>query len=383
VSEIRATAYVDGESIPLGDDNRGGLKLVLDGGWAPYAAAVLTAPYTVERAIALDPHAVPRPRVRVEIARHWHGSLSLGDLSTAWAGLTLGDLTAEWLTYTLGDLTELWGWPWEAGWRAPDVVSADLGVRGRRIDYAGATLTVRATSDEIAVQGMAVDAPTSPRWPASWVRAVLDAVGFAGASLDTTALEVSGSVSAGSVLTLDASPWDLMETTLAALGFRLLCDESRTWRAVDVTAAPPATVHLPRVTGADDVADVDREFADVLVWVGTGTSSGGVALRDVKSWPNPLPVPPYKVHVEERDYGQVGAGLPMPTDAEMALRLAHLQARSRLLTLTAPADLTVRPGVALTTGAPSLPELSGVVARVEWDVPDDTMTVTTRSTVEG
>jgi len=120
----------------------------------------------------------------------------------------------------------------------------------------------------------------------------------------------------------------------------------------------------------------------VLVWIGKGINDEALPVTETKTWPPILPAGPYRAAAVEHDYGQVGASIPMPSDDELAARLALLQSRDRVLSLTAVADPTLRPGMGVTTGPPSLPATASTVARVEWAVPADTMTLTTRSTTE-
>lgn len=399
VSELRATAYVDPgvveglwpgpdlfmpfyptpvtvtNAVPCTE-----ARLVMDEGWSPRISAQVVIPWTAERAAALDPRA-GSPRITVRIARHWHGSLTLGDLTEAWAGLTLGDLSAEWVGLTLGDLTEAWGTDWGSGWRAPDEVTADLCVRARRVDYAAATITVRAASDELLAQDARAVVSRPEESLPSRVLALLASGSVPVVAHDLSAGEIFTTIPAGDT-TWRQSIWDAAAGLCTEQGLRLWCDESRTWRLTVVDAAPATTVDLLRVAACEDDVNRDGDWADVLVWVGTGTNSEGAPLTETRTHPDPVPSGPHRVHVEEVDYGPVGAGLPMPSYEELAARLAVLASRDRVLTITATADPTVRPGLGLTTGAPSLLALGGVVARVEWAVPEDTMTITTRSTTE-
>jgi hypothetical protein len=177
--------------------------------------------------------------------------------------------------------------------------------------------------------------------------------------------------------------WDAMAATAAASGLRLWVDEHRVWRLGPSDAPPVTTMDLLRVIAAGDAVNRDADYADVLVWVGKGINDEGLPLTDTRTYPEVLPPGPYRAALVEQDYGTVGVGLPMPSEEELAARLYLLQTRDRVLTITAPVDPTVRPGVGVRTGAPSLPATTSVVARVEWSVPDDLMTITTRSTSEG
>ncbi|MGN8245297.1 hypothetical protein ACTHAM_002416 [Cellulomonas soli] len=373
VSMLTATAYVAGESVPCGST-----RVVLDEGWAPHVAAQLTIPYTPERAAALDPRT--GARVLVEVSRRWHGGLTLGDLSEAWEGMTLADLSAEWVSYTLADLTVLWGAPWDAGWWPPDTLTADLGVRERTIDYAAATISVRAASDELLAQDARIVMSRPVEALPTRILAVLAAASITVTAHDLAAAAPFVSMAAAEV-ELTQSVWDFLVAQVTPLGLRLWCDETRTWRCTVADVAPTASVALPRVTSCTDSIDRDGDWHDAIVWTGRGINDDGISIVDTRHYPDPIPAGA-RVQYVEVDYGQAGAALPMPSTDELAQRLALSSARERVLTITAPADPTIRPGVGLVTGAPSLPAMDTVAARVELDVPADTITITTRSTTE-
>lgn len=375
VSELTAVVYIDGEAVPCTE-----VRVSIDEGWSPYVQVDVTIPWTTERAAALDPR--DYARVQVEILRHWMGSLTLNDLSATWQGMTLDDLSAEWVGLTLDDLTELWATAWESGIRAADRFDADLVVRRRRIEHTDATISITATSDELLAQCARSGGVYLPVQPLPLrILALLRAAGVEVVWHDLTAGDIYTSLPE---MTTDwgRSAWDAASGAAADLGMRLWCGPDRVWRLAPADAPATETVAMPRVSTCEDAVDLDGTYADVLVWTGAGTNSEGLPITDTKVWPDPLPPGPHTVHHEHRDYGHVGAGLPMPSDAEMAARLAALTSRDRSLTITAPADPSMRTGVALTTGAPSLPAMAAVVARVEWAIPADVMTIATRSTTE-
>ena len=378
-SEVRAHAYIDGEPVPITADDA--LRLVLDEGWAPYAAAEFVIPYSAARHAALDPH--DAPRVVVEVARHWHGAFTLRELDILYAGVTLDDLDADLVGLTLDDLTSLWGWEWEAGWREPDVITADLGVRGRRTDYAAATITVRAASDELLVQDARVSTSRPVESLHQRILAVLALVGLTSPRYQFDAGAEFTSLTADT-LALSQDPWSYLTGWCSggSSPIRLWCDEQRVWRTAWADDPPSTTKALSRVKAATDDTDRDGEWCDAIVWVGKGTNSDGLPITDARTWPDPLPAGPIRVRVVEVDYGQQGAGLPMPTYEELAARLARLQSQDRVLDVVAVIDPTIRPGMALETGAPSLPALDTVASRVEFAVPADEVTITTRSTTE-
>jgi hypothetical protein len=301
-------------------------------------------------------------------------------------GFTLDDLTARWgPTTTLDDLTELWIIDWGNGARPTDGITADLIVRERTVNHAAATISVRATSDELLAQDAHV-AVVRPLEPLPDRLMALLAAGHVplGPLPDFSAGE--GFTMPDQSVEASQSIWDAMQANTTHAGLRLWCDEARVWRLAVPEPAPTTSVDLLRVIDCTDAVNTDGDYADVYVFVGKGIATGleepNTPLTETVTYPETIPAGPYKAHVEEHDFGEVGVGLPMPTADELALRLAKLQARAQVLTITATADPSIRPGVGVVTGAPSLPPKSSTVSRVEWSIPADVMVLTTRSTVE-
>jgi hypothetical protein len=296
-------------------------------------------------------------------------------------GFTLDDLSLRWAGLTLDDLTAMWLIDWGSGARPVDVVSADLILRERTIDHLGATISLRASSDELMAQD-ARAALVRPAEPLPERLVQLLAAGHVpiGPPPDFSAGNPFGVPD--QVIEWSQTIWDVMAANANSCGLRLWCDEARVWRLGAIDTAPTTTVDLLRVVSAADAVNRDGDYADVLVYVGTGINDEGLPITDTLTWPAALPPGPYKAALQEHDYGTVGVGLPMPSDEELAARLALLQTRDRVLTINAPIDPTIRPGMGVNTGAPSLTDTSSVVARVEWSVPGDVMTITTRSTQE-
>lgn len=373
VSELVGVLHVAGTPI-----RATAVRLVMDAAWSPAVAAEVTIPWTAERAALLDPD--DQPRVVVEITRAWQGSLTLADLTTLWAGKTLATLTTDWAGKTLANLTADWGTVWESGYKDPDIVAADLTVRGRRVSHRDATITIRCASDELLAQGPPAGGLVLPEQPLpDRILALLAHGGIVPVAADLSAGAIF--FPSAEVVPWTESVWDAASRVAAASGLRLWCDHARTWHLTNPDDAPTTTVSVTRVIGGEDETDRDGDYAEAIVWVGTGTNPDGEPLTDVKTWPSPIPTGA-RTRIIQHDYGQVGVGLPMPSDTELAARLARLQVAGRTAQLVAVADPTMRPGVEIETGPPSLPALAGIATRVEWELPADTMTITTGSTTE-
>lgn len=359
--------------------------VVQDEAWAPRIAATVTVPYTAARAAALDPRQAGHRRATVTITRHWMGSQTVAAVTRFLqnAGVVVvsqfSSLTSP--TATLGGFTGIFSNDWGAGFRDPDTFTADLTIRARTVDHVASTITVRLASDELIAQEPRVYLTRQVEPLPARILALLEAGGVPVVAHDLSAGDAFIAVP-GAAYDRDRSVYEHAAAVAADLGLRLTCDEARVWRLEVPDAAPTSAVHLPRVKTATDDVDRDLDYADAIMWRGRGYREDGTVLLELKTWPATLPDPPFKSFFHEEDYGKVGAALPMPSDGELAARLAALQSKDRKLTLTAVADPLVRAGMAVTTGLPSLPAYTAVASRVEWAIPADTMTITTRSTTE-
>ena len=370
-------------TLPTGEQVRAqALELVLDEQWKPYASATVTIPWTAARAAALDPR-TGAPRVGVLLRRQWYGSRAVSYLSARWSALTLAQLSTTWQAKTVADLsTFAGGTTWDAGWQEPDELAADLGVRSRSIDYAAGTITVRASSDEqIAQDRRAYVSRPVESLPAR-VSALLAAAGLGTLLADFTAGAIFSNMPAATY-GYESTLWDHAEKASTDKGLRLWCDETRTWHMGAPDAAPVGTLALPRVSRGNDDVDVDGGFANAIAFVAHWTSADGVSkITDFRTAPDPLPAGIQRWIYDEATYTVPGDSWPGPSIDQLNARLAVLRTRDRALTLTAPADPTVRPGRGITTGSPSLPGTSGTVSTVRFSLPEDTMTITTRATVD-
>ncbi len=373
-------------------------EVILDKGWAPYAQALVTVPYSAAVDGVLDQDAIRAAslRVRVLMRRQWYDAPLLSDLGDAWDGLTLADLGTELAGLTLAEIGGALCTAWDETdpWRAPDELYADLTVVGRTIDHAAASIAIRADSDETIPQRMRVGGARALESSAARIAALMTACGLTPPSLaGLPAATVPPITLADS---WRAAPWDALMAAAAASARRLWCDLDRVWHLSDPEGAPVGEIEVTRVTTAQDDEDAGGEFADVIVWIATATvhpTDPETSLPlptyqavDVRTHPSPVPAGAHTFMTVERDYGDLDIlAIPeewLPTSAELAARLARAQSYDRMLTTTQPADPSVRPGVAVTTGAPSLPALVGTLASVTLTIPEDTMTLTIHAVEE-
>lgn len=362
-----------------------GVEVTLDERWSPYVQASVVIDHTPERAALVDPRP-GAPRVRVGVRRAWANRPTLEDLSTEWVGLVVEDLSTEWVGLAVDDLSTAWTVEWESGDRASDTLTADLTVRGRVVDLVAETITISAVSDELLAQDAHMFLVRPAESLSSRVRAALDAAGVGGGSDLSAGDGVSAGALTSATASFTSSVWDLLARDVTAAGLRLYCDEQRVWRLVDPTADPTISVEVTRVTAASDTVALDGDYADAYGVLLTGSDAGApVYLFD--TYPYPVPAGPVRISFDVEDHPEITGGIfpseIRPTPERLAAQFQRLNSQGRTLSVTAPADPTIRPGVAITTGAPSLPALDGVVAAVTIRVPEDTMQITTRSTVDG
>jgi hypothetical protein len=324
--------------------------------------------------------------VRIVLRRAWaYRALAL-DLSEAWAGQHASDRSTAWAGQHASDLTAAWYAAWGSGDRPSDTLTADLVVRRRRAVFADATLEVTAVSDELLAQGEHVFAVRPAEPLSTRIRALLTAAGITVTGEDLTAGDtVTAAALTSNIETFKTSVWDLCSRAAVAAGLRLFCDEHRTWHLLATAAAPTTTVTVTRATMADDTIDLDGDYADAYGVLLTGTDAGAPCFL-LTSAPDPLPAGPIRLAFDVEDHPEITGGVfsvdARPTTARLAAQYQRLSSQGRTVTATAPADPTLRPSVAITTGAPSLPALDGVLAAVTFTIPEDTMNITTRSTVE-
>lgn len=358
-----------------------GTRLTLDQGWSPYAKATAVVPFTQALFDATDPRDGDlRATLDLDQA-YYEATETLDDAAAAWTTETLDDLATLWAGLTLDQVADLYGDRWgNATWVQPKALTADLGIRSRNRDHVRGTIALGLASDELLAQDVAGNYGSTNTTVAALFADVLGALlGYAPGDYTVDL----GVLSEAAVPVVEASErttsWDALVDPLKANGLRPWCDIDRTWRVIDpASATPPATVSLTRVTEANDTTDRDGEWADAVLVASHYTLAGAEVWHG--AWAFTTPGVAHRVHVEEIDLGEVTTVPPLPA-ADPAAILRRVSGLGRVLTVTAMADLDVRPGVAFTAGAPSLPDLSGQVETVTFDLAGAQMTLTTRDTI--
>lgn len=374
ISALACTAQVGPAPLAVRD-----ATVRLDEARVPFASVTLTLPYAPGSVDVLDPRGLPK-RVIVDVERRFSGSEPASAVSAAHSGQTAAAVTAAWAGRTARDLTAQYGDPWNPfGFRATQRRRLNLSLRSRRVDHSAGTVTVDASSDEalLIAYGLMSDTPVSPT--ALTVRAAVELV----LSRAVPGAVLGGSAGAHPISAESAvwqpgvSGWDYLSPLTASAGLRLWCDEARVWHL-----EPPETVITPgqaslsadaSVTAAvDSISLDDDEWADGVVVVYSWTDASNVRREVIDAAGDITSSRVLRVQHER----------PFPGPGEAAARLRKIQARGRVLSVTAVADPSVYPAQAATLTVPPTPAQSGWVTAVEWRVPDDVMSVTTRDLVD-
>lgn len=161
---------------------------------------------------------------------------------------------------------------------------------------------------------------------------------------------------------------------LQALGLRLVCDETRTWtlRNSDyVTAGTLAVrVGVNMVEGSDTITRADSEWCDAAVVIYRWRDLSGVQQERIDSFA--LTATPSQVRLVERDTPYPGPGF-----AEYLVRRA--QGRGRQVTVTAVSRWEAQAEQYSEYTLVGAPVQVGIISRVEFDLSNDEMTVTSRT----
>lgn len=222
---------------------------------------------------------------------------------------------------------------------------------GNTLDATGLTITATSTSLPF-FDGATTDAYYTYAW-----------TGTAHASASTRTRVDSRSTD---ILKLEpgVSYWDFLNPLVRQSGYRLFCDEARTWRLVDSDYTVDGTVTVSEGFNASqgtDSRDLRATNAD-----GSPVAYTAAVIKYV--WTDAL-------GVQQTRYDSAGSGTgrkvyrlteerayPGPGQAQAILNRAA--GRGRTQNLTALLDLTATPGMALVSTLPSIPIVTGQVSAV-------------------
>ncbi len=261
--------------------------------------------------------------------------------------------------------------------------SFDLGLRERDIRHRDADITISLASDEGLLQDFAPLADDTA--PLALDDSIRDIVNYVlDAAIPGTALEASPAGDAD--LSVDADPdaftWkagqsaiDFLMPLVQAAGFRLVCDESRAWTLRDEDYAEPGAAsirHAVNLTDADErISRESDAWYDAAVTRYTWTDSLGVEHVQVDAYA--LTTPYTRLQLFERDTPYPGSGF-----SEYAVR--RTQQRGREIEAHAVSDWRVTTEQSLTIYLDDEPTQTGNSQSVTFDLSNDEMTVSARTT---
>jgi hypothetical protein len=178
------------------------------------------------------------------------------------------------------------------------------------------------------------------------------------------------------------SAWDFLTPILQAVGMRLFCDETRTWRLVDNDYALPRVVHIDQgmnLYGHSDLMSRTAAqndglplFADAVVIQYTWLDQFN---REQIRYDKAGPAKPQKAYrIERPDTAYPGPGAA-------AYVLSRLIARRRQLAVTGAPDLLATPGQEVSVSAPMAETQTGYVDGVSWNLASSVMTLMTKGLI--
>lgn len=370
VSRHDITASILGNDIPVID-----ATITLDENWSPYAQATLTAPILDDEILdLLDPR--ENPHVLISLKKEYGQSDKIFRLSGEYVGKQLSDFTTEWAGKFLQDLSNEYYLAYNPfGLKEPDERTFSLAVREIDINYVRSEVSLTLASDEALLLDYALVDNSVYTSPNTSVRAITQYVlNFIGASLQPgTADAVIPSGAA--VWEPGQSAYDYLEPLIQAGALRLFCDEKRDWYLVPDNYDVPGSVNLSYTeTLTDASTTISREsieWYDAVVIKYEYVDPSGNTIIEYDS----AGAPGTKVLTLTYNSKYPGAGAA-------ARVLQRAEGRGRVNSIGAVNDYTVTPGVSCSLTMPNADTQVGNVSAVTWELPGDTMAITTRGLLE-
>lgn len=351
------------------------MSVRIDETWSPYVQGniVCALPDDLDLTL-LDPR--ENARVHVELKQSFGRRWPLAELTALAGSGSMADLTAVMGGAPLGQLTNQLYRPWNAfGVRAPAPRRFDLFVTERTVDHVAAEITLRVASGEALLQlkGL-VDSVRYTNTGPTTVRALTQFVltRLLGATLEPGTEDAAVAAEQTEWLP-GVSGWEYLTAIVEQADLRLWCDERGRWRLTERAPLTPGQLTLRTgpsgtLTSARDIISREREYAaDAVVVTYRWTDDAGAqqlsydvagdATGDV-----------YSIVREQR--------YPGPGAAESILRRSR--GRGRELELLAVSNYEATTGQAFLATLPNTPIQTGVVAAVEWNLPEAEMRVVTR-----
>lgn len=221
-----------------------------------------------------------------------------------------------------------------------------------------------------------------------WFDGVLAPAGYATAWEDPDAVNASGSTRYPDVeRDPESLVWragqpglEFLHPHVQAAGFRLVCDETRSWTLRDENYTAPGALDIR--FGVNMIDGVDRIDRDAGVWTDARITvyswqDRRTGQRQERYDVHPAPGTPYSLATRV----DVDAPYPGPGRSEYAVRRA--QGRRREVTATMVSDWTARAEQPVTVVLDGAPAQTGKTSRIEYDLTSDRLTVSTRTADTG
>jgi hypothetical protein len=370
VSRHDITASILGNDIPVID-----ATITLDENWSPYVQATLTTPIPDDEIIdLLDPRT--NPHVNLLVKKSYGQSDKVYRITNDYVGKKLSDFTAEWAGKVLQDFSNFYYIAYNPfGLKAPEERAFTLAVREININYVRSELSITLSSDEGLLLDYARVANTIYTSPSTSVRAITEYVlSFIGASLQSGTADFT--IPAGSaVWEPGQTAYDYLEPLVQAGALRLFCDEKRDWYLVPDNYDVPGSVNL--------------SYTETLTDAGTTISRESIEWYDAVVIKYEYVDPAGATIVEYDSAGAPGTKVltltynsKFPGAGAAARVLQRAEGRGRVNSISAVNDYTVTPGISCSLTMPNADTQIGNVSAVTWELPGDTMAITTRGLLE-
>jgi hypothetical protein len=317
-------------------------------------------------------------RVQIYLQESFGSSKPISYLTGLYTGKTLGQVSTIWSGLKLGDLTALWYVPWNGSVIDNRRRFFNLKVRSATVDLATQRIGLDLASDESLLQDYAL-LDTQPYAPAKLTAktAVEFALGKIGAYLQSGASDAT--------ITADASVWEpgddawgYVQSLLDAAQLRLYCDEQRRWYLTTsyITGVTRSIAYGTDYVGVNQTTTLDGEFYSAAVVKYTWTDDAGIQQVAYDTYKNAR----YNyTRVKRVEYNR---RYPGPGAAQAIVNRKDLQTVTRVVTMVN--DYRFTPGDTLNfTDDKCYPPArqnipSGRVVGVNWSLPNDTMSITTK-----
>jgi hypothetical protein len=370
VSRHDITALILGNDIPVID-----ATITLDENWSPYVQATLTTPIPDDEIVdLLDPRT--NPQVNLFVKKSYGQSDKVYRITNDYVGKKLSDFSTEWAGKVLQDFSNFYYIAYNTfGLKAPEERAFTLAVREININYVRSELSITLSSDEGLLLDYARVANTIYTSPSTSVRTITEYVlGFIGATLQPGAYDAT--IPAGSaVWEPGQTAYDYLEPIVQAGALRLFCDENRDWYLVPDNYDVPGSVNLSYTETLTDAATtISREsieWYDAVVIKYEYVDPAGATIIEYDSAGSP------GTKVLTLTYN---SKYPGPGAAARVLQRA--EGRGRVNSISAVNDYTVTPGISCSLTMPNADTQVGNVSAVTWELPGDTMAITTRGLLE-